>query len=189
MKRFLLLSTVLTRYLSDIPISTPFPQGISTAVSLSFPSTLLSLPNFFSLSAPPSVSFLPSLISSHEWLHPQYMASSPRVGRAKEIILVSHLPTSASCFAWPLYRTHRYLMFYVNKLQAIQDGDGVDLTSHLPKTAHIQRGTSGIGNDSVSIGCCYTCSALLYKIEGGTESSALPDCFLNSTGTDYTCFF
>ena len=122
-------------YLSNVPISTPFLHSISTAVSLSFPSILFSLPNFSS-SAPPSASFLPSLISSHKLLHPQHMAISSCVGRAKEITLVLHLPTSAGYFAWPLYPTHCYLMVYVNKLQIIQDGDRGGFNFPPPQRLH-----------------------------------------------------
>lgn len=134
---FLLLSTVLTCYLSNIPISTPFSRSISTAVSLSFPSILFYLPNF-SFSAPPSASFLPSLISSHELLHHQHMASSCCVGRAEEITLVLHLPILAGHFAWPLYSIH-YLMFYVNKLQIIQDVDRGGFNFPHPQSLHTHR--------------------------------------------------
>lgn len=120
-----------------ICLTFPSLHLFSTAVSLSFPSILFYVPNF-SFSAAPSASFLPSLISSHELLHPQHTASSSCVGRAKEITLVLHLPILAGHFAWPLYSIH-YLMFYVNKLQIIQDVDRGGFNFPHPQSLHAHR--------------------------------------------------
>lgn len=85
----------LTSYLSDISISTSFHLAPTVFPQL-FPSTLFSLPNFFSFSVPSSASFLPSFTISDEWLS---ICQVHHVLEEPNFISVA----SELSFSWPPY--------------------------------------------------------------------------------------